>query len=128
MRNRQRTMRRSTRSGQQGLSLMALIFGLAILVIVAIFGMKLVPSYLEYKSAKGAIDALARSNAASPNDIRRNFESRSAVDGIESVKPQDLEITKQGNQIVIRFSYRKEVPLFKNVGVYIDYQASSGDD
>ena len=53
-------MRRSSRFGQQGVSLVALIFGFAILVIVAIFGMKLVPSYLEFRSAKNAIDALAR--------------------------------------------------------------------
>ena len=116
------------RSKQQGVSLMALIFGFAILVIVAIFGMKLVPSYLEFRSAKTSIDALARSGGASPNDIRRNFESRAAVDGIESIKPADLDITKQGNQVVISFSYRKEVPLFRNVGVYIDYQATSGGE
>ena len=117
-----------TRFGQQGLSLMALIFGFAILVIVSIFGMKLVPSYLEFKSAKGAIDALAKAGGATPNDIRRQFENRSAVDGITSVKPTDLDITKQGNQVVISFSYRKEVPLFSNVGLYIDYAATSGGD
>ena len=113
---------------QQGVSLMALIFGFAILVIVAIFGMKLVPSFLEFRSAKTAIDALARSGGASPADIRRNFESRSAVDGIESIKASDLDITKQGNQVVISFAYRKEVPLFSNVGLYIDYRASSGGE
>ena len=120
--------RLSSRYGQQGVSLMALIFGFAILVIVAIFGMKLVPSYLEFRSAKAAIDALARQGGASPNDIRRLFESRSAVDGIDSVKPADLDITKRGNQVVISFAYRKEVPLFSNVGLYIDYAASSGGD
>lgn len=116
------------RSKQQGLSLMALIFGFAILVIVAIFGMKLVPSYLEYRSAKNAIEALAARPGASPNDIRRQFESRSAVDDITTLKASDLDITKRGNQVVISFSYRKEVPLFANVGLYIDYAASSGGD
>ena len=116
------------RSKQQGVILMALIFGFAILVIVSIFGMKLVPSYLEFKSAKGAIDALAKAGGTTPNDIRRQFENRSAIDGINSVKPADLDITKQGNQVVISFSYRKEVPLFSNVGLYIDYAATSGGD
>jgi len=118
----------SARSTQQGLSLMGLIFVFAIVILVAIIGMKLVPSYLEYRSAKNAIDALARSGGATPTDIRRNFESRSVIDGIEAVKPSDLDITKQGNQVVISFAYRKEVPLFSNVGLYIDYRASSGGD
>ena len=116
------------RSRQKGVSLMALIFGFAVLVIVSIFGMKLVPSFLEFRAAKNAVDALARNPGASPADIRRQFESRSAIDDISSIKAQDLEITKQGNQVVISFSYRKEVPLFRNVGLYIDYQASSGGD
>ena len=121
---------RSSRSrfGQQGVSLMVLILGFAVLVIVAIFSMKLVPSFLEFRAAKNAIDALSRNSAASPADIRRQFESRSAIDDISSIKAQDLDITKQGNQVVISFAYRKEVPLFRNVGLYIDYQASSGGD
>ncbi|HUQ75434.1 MAG TPA: DUF4845 domain-containing protein [Burkholderiales bacterium] len=119
-------MGRTIKFRQQGVSIMALIMGLALLIIVAIFGMKLIPSFLEFRAAKGAIEQLARSSAASPNDIRRSFESRSAVDDISSLKAQDLEITKQGNQVVISFSYRKEVPLFSNIGLYIDYAASSG--
>ena len=118
----------SARSRQQGLSLVGLIFVFAIVVFVAIFGMKIVPSYLEFRSAKNAIDALAHGGGATPRAIRRNFESRSVIDGIEAVKPSDLDITKQGNQVVISFAYRKEVPLFSNVGVYIDYRASSGGE
>ena len=113
------------RSRQTGVSLVALILGFAVLVIVAIFGMKVVPSYLEFRSAKNAIDAIAR-QGGSVADIRRSFESRSAIDDISSVKAADLEITKEGNQVVIGFSYRKEVPLFSNVGLYIDYNARSG--
>jgi Tfp pilus assembly protein FimT len=116
------------RSKQQGVSLMALIFGFAILVILAIFGMKLVPSYLEFRAAKNAIEALARNPGASPNDIRRQFESRSAIDDITTIKAQDLDISKSGNQVVVSFAYRKEVALFRNVGLYIDYQATSGGD
>lgn len=118
----------SARSAQQGLSLVGLILVFVIVVFVALFGMKLVPSYLEYRSAKNAIDALARSGGATPTDIRRNFESRSVIDGIEAVKPSDLDITKQGNQVVIAFAYRKEIPLFANVGIYIDFAASSLGD
>lgn len=114
-----------TRSRQAGVSLMALIFGFAILVIVAIFGMKIIPSYLEFRAAKNAIDALAQ-QGGSPADIRRNFDSRAAVDDINSIKASDLEITKEGGAIVIGFAYRKEVPLFTNVGLYIDYNARSG--
>jgi Domain of unknown function (DUF4845) len=114
------------RRRQTGVSLMALIFGFAILVIVAIFAMKVVPSYMEYRSAKAAVEILGRTGG-SPADIRRGWESRSAIDNITTVSAKDLEITREGNQTVVGFAYRKEVPLFSNLGVYIDFAANSGE-
>ena len=112
------------RKQQNGLSLLGLIFVLFLIVIVALFAMKIVPSFLEYRTAKSAIDAIARS-AQSPQDARRAFENRSAIDDIKTIRPQDLEISRDGNQLVIAFAYRKEVPLFGGVGLYIDYAANS---
>ena len=112
------------RKQQYGVSLMSLIMGLFILVIVAIFGMKLVPSFLEYRTAKAAIEAIA-AQAQSPGDVRRLFDSRAAVDDITSIKATDLEIGKEGNRMVISFEYRKEVPLFGPVGLYINYAADT---
>jgi Tfp pilus assembly protein PilX len=112
---------------QQGLSLVGLIIGLIVLAMVALFGMKVIPSYLEFRSAKNAIDAIARERPGSTvADVRRAFENRSAIDDINTVRPSDLEITKEGNAVVISFAYRKEVPLFNNVGLYIDYAARAG--
>ena len=115
------------RTTQTGVSLVMLIIVLILVAIVALFGMKVVPSYLEFRSAKNAIEAIARERqGATPGDIRRAFENRSTIDDINSVKPADLEIGKDGNAITISFAYRKEVPLFRNVGLYIDYAASAG--
>ncbi len=114
---------------QRGISLVGLILILFVLVIVAIFGMKLVPSFLEYRAAKGAIEAIAEQNPGSPTDVRKAFEARAAIDDINSVKPADLEIGKEGNQVVIGFGYRKEVPLWGDVvGVYINYAARAGGE
>jgi hypothetical protein len=112
---------------QRGLGLVALIVVLAIIVGFALFAMKIIPSYLEFRAAKSAIDAIARDKTgASVGDIRRAFENRSTIDDITAVKATDLEITKDGNGVVISFAYRKEVQLFPNVGLYIDYTARAG--
>ena len=110
---------------QQGVSIMALIIGLVIFIIVALFGMKVLPSYMEYRAAKGAVEVIAKQPNASVADIKKAFEARSLIDGINSIKPNDLEITKEGNDVVVGFAYRKEVPLFGPVGLYIDYAANS---
>jgi hypothetical protein len=94
--------------------------------LLALLGMKLIPAYMEYGTAKNAIQGIARDKGnASPQEIRRAFDSRAAIDDITAVKASDLEITKDGGEVVIRFAYRKEVPLFANVGVYMDFAAST---
>lgn len=116
------------RTTQRGVTLMGLIVGLFVVIVLALFAMKLIPPYIEYFTAKGAIEAIAREGQAStPAEVRRAFENRSAIDDINAVRATDLEISREGNDVVIGFAYRKEVPLFANVGVYIDFAASSRD-
>jgi len=107
---------------QAGLSLVALIMGLAILVVVGIFGMKLVPVYLEFYKAKEAIVAISNEKHGTAVEMRKAFDARATIDDIESIKSADLQIDKDG----ISFAYRKEVPLGGNVGLYIDFAASAG--
>ena len=109
---------------QCGVSIMGLLTVLVILVVVALFGMRVIPSFLEFRTAKTAIELVSRS-AQSPADARRAFENRAAIDNIQTIRPQDLEISREGQQMVISFAYRKEVPLFGPVGLYIDYAADS---
>ena len=111
---------------QRGISLMGLIIGLFILVLVALFAMKVIPSYMEYSSAKSAIQAISRDQQINtPLMVRNAFEARAQVDNITAIKASDLEITKEGNRMAISFAYRKEVPLNDNVGLYIDYTANT---
>ena len=110
----------------QGVTIVGLVVVLVVLIFAALLAFKLIPPYLEFRAMKGAIQAIARERqSASVADIRRAFESRQAIDDFQSVKPADLDITKQGNQVVIAFAYRKEVPLFTGVGLYIDFAANS---
>jgi hypothetical protein len=116
------------RNRQQGITLMGLIVGSVVLIFAAVLAMKLVPPYLEFfavKKALAGIGADTRGRSASVADIRRLFENRSAIDDINSVKSSDLDISKQGNNYVVTAAWRKEVPLFANIGVYIDFTAST---
>ena len=111
---------------QRGVTLSGLFVVLFILIFGALLAMKLIPAYIEYGTAKNAIQAIARDRAGqSPAEIRRAFDARASIDDIKTVKASDLDITKEGGEVVIGFAYRKEVPLFGNLGVYIDFAANS---
>jgi len=112
------------RNRQPGVSIMGLLTVLVLIIVVALFAMKIIPSFLEFRTAKTAIELIAPA-AQSPQDARRAFENRATIDDITTIRAQDLEISREGNQLVIAFAYRKEVRLFGPVGLYIDYAASS---
>jgi Domain of unknown function (DUF4845) len=113
------------RNRQLGLSLGGLIFGSVVLIFVVLLGLKVGPKYMEYFTAKEAITAIANSGETSPGEIRKSFDARQAIDEMPSLKPSDLVISREGGQVVISFAYRKDIPLFANVGLYVDFQASS---
>ncbi|HEY6821014.1 MAG TPA: DUF4845 domain-containing protein [Burkholderiales bacterium] len=116
------------KNGQAGVSLGGLLIVLAFLAVLGVFAMKLIPHYMQYGKAKGAIEAVARDKQnGTVAEIRKAFDARATIDDIDAVKPEDLEITKEGNQVVISFAYRKEIPLVANIGLYIDFAANSKD-
>ena len=114
------------RKHQLGVSLGGLMIGAVVLIAVALLGMKLAPSYIEFFAIKKAVVSIAgEKRGGTVADIRKTFDARAVIDDIRTVKGSDLEVTKEGADLVVAASYRKEVPLFGNVGLYIDFNASS---
>ena len=116
------------RKRQQGLGFAGVIILLIAIVFIAIIGMKLVPAYIEYFTIKKAITGMTQSGelrGGSVADVRKAFDRRAAVDDITALRPEDLEISKEGTEIVVSFAYEKRVPLFYNISVLIDFAGSS---
>jgi hypothetical protein len=101
---------------------------LVAIVFIAIIGMKVVPAYIEYFTIKKAIAGITQSGelrGASVADVRKAFDRRANIDDITAVTPQDLEISKDGNEVVISFAYEKRIKLFYNVSLLIEFAGSS---
>ena len=115
------------RANQLGIGLGGLMVGAVIFIVVAMVGLKLTPSYIEFFAIKKAVNAVASEarGGATVVEIRKSFDARATIDAIESVKGSDLEVTKDSNGVVVTAAYRKEIPLVGNIGVYIEFNASS---
>lgn len=116
------------RARQRGITLMGLIIGSVVVVVLALLFMRLLPSYIEYFTIKRAVVAIAnevKGRGVQAGEVRRAFQNRAVIDDIKSVSHTDLELSRQGNDYQIVAAYRREIPLFANIGVYIDFEASS---
>lgn len=112
---------------QLGVSLSGLLVWCIILALVAVTGMKVVPSVIEYYKIVKATKAVAAQAppGTSVTDLRKAFDRYANIDVIEAIKGSDLEISKDGNQVVIDFAYEKQIPLFTNVSLLINFTGST---
>jgi len=115
------------RNKQRGISFPVIFLIGVVLALAAVGAMKIAPAYTDFLTAKKAIVAVAagEGRTGSVNDMRRAFDRRSAIDNITVVTPGELEISKDGGEVVISFAYTKKIPLFANVSLLIDFAAST---
>src|SRR5947209_15255700 len=111
---------------QRGITLIGMVVVCIVIVLVAIGGLKIAPAYIEYFKVKKAITSIAQTKGT-VQEVRIAFDRRAAIDDIDVIAGRDLEITKEGNDIVISFAYPKRISLFGNVSVVFDFAASSNN-
>lgn len=113
-------------SRQRGLSMVTFLVVAVVLVFGAIGGMKIGPSYMEYSKIKKAVSAVALEGRTSTVlEVRRGFDRRAQIDDIDVISGNDLEVSKEGNEVVVAFSYSKKVPLGGNVSLLIEFAGAS---
>ena len=111
---------------QKGITLMGLLITGIVVIFVAIGLLKIAPAYIEYFKVKKAVVAIAQTNAGGTvQDVRRSFDLRSAVDDIDVISGKDLEVSKDGNELVVSANYIKQIPLFGNISIVINFAATS---
>lgn len=113
---------------QRGIGILALILGGGLLFFAALLGMKVLPEVLGYFTVVKNVKATAHDpglSGSSVSQVRSAYLKRTQVEGGSPVGAEDLEITKEGNEIIVAFSYSRKIPLFANVSLLIDFQGSS---
>jgi hypothetical protein len=121
-------MRMINRAYQRGITVTGLIFVGMILLLITIIGMKILPEVIEYAKIVANIKAVAQDSTlrqASTAEVRKAYERRAVVDHTSAIAARDVEITRDGNTLVLSFAYRKEIRLFGPVGLVIDFEAST---
>jgi hypothetical protein len=111
---------------QRGLSMTLFLVVGAVLVLVALAGMRIGPAYLEYSKVKKAVVAVAlEGKSTTVAEVRKAFDRRAVIDDIDVIAGGDLDITKEGGDVVVSFAYSKQVPLFSNVSLLIQFEGAS---
>ena len=109
---------------QRGVSLSGLIVGLGVIIAVAMLGMKVFPSILEYRSIKDGIVA-AKRLGGTPAELGASFNKHAEINMINAIGGKSLIITKVNNDTEVSFDYEQNIPLFKDVSLLIHYAGTT---
>jgi len=113
---------------QRGLTMSGFMTWAVIFIVVILLAFKIGPAYWEEVAIKKMLKAMAADpGLASGNRpaIERAFQLRTAVDDIKAIGPKDIEIVKEGSDIVLSATYTARVPLFLNISACMDFNPSS---
>lgn len=119
---------KSLKKHQRGISMVGFIFGAFALIIVAVFGMKLVPSYLHSSQIGEIFHEIANDPAmreASEREIMESFRKRASVNDINDLQPEDIVIDRDGGNLRLSASYSIKVHLAGNVTLLLEFNPSS---
>ena len=113
---------------QNGLTLSGLLIVCFILVFVALLGFKLFTPYMQYITIEKTFKEIANDpevKNGTIKDVRNSFAKHSIIDNISAIGSDDLDISKNGDDLTISASYSVKIPLFYNISLLLDFSPSS---
>ena len=113
-----------TQHQQRGLTFVGLLFVGIILAFAGVVVAQVVPTYIEYMAVQKATDKAAASGNTVA-EIRAAFDRAAQIDDIRTISGRDLEISKQGDRVVVAFDYSREIHLFGPAYLVMKYQGRS---
>jgi len=111
---------------QRGLSLVGLfLVGIIVVALIAL-GFRVVPAVVEYIAIERAVQKI-KNEGSTVRELQAAFDRHATIDDITSISSRDLDITKEGDRIVISYAYAKKVPITDNVSLVIDFSGTTRD-
>lgn len=114
----------NAKSAEQGFTLSGFLFVIIVVALLAIVGMKVVPTVVEYAAIKKAI-ASAKSAGTTPREIQDSFEKQRTTAYIDSVTAKDLDIVKTDSGYEVSVAYQKKIELVGPASLVLDYEATT---
>ena len=112
-----------SRSKQRGITFFGLIFVGGVLAVTGVILAQIFPTYVEYQAIQKAVNK--SKDGGSVAEIRATFDRSAAIDNFTSISGKDLDVTKEGDQVVVSFAYQREIHLTGPAWLTMKYSGRS---
>lgn len=97
------------KSRQHGLSFLGLLVMGGLLAVTGVIVAQVVPTAIEFQAVSKAASKAREGNSVA--EVRSIFDKAAAVDNISTISGKDLDVSKEGDKIVVSFAYQREIHL-----------------
>ena len=111
------------KSRQRGISFIGLLLVGGIVAVTGVVAAEAFPTVLEFEAIKKAVSKAALGNSVP--EIRSIFDKAADIDNIKTISGKDLEVTKEGDKVVVSFSYEREIHLAGPAYLTLKYNGRS---
>ncbi len=115
--------RSGTARAQRGISFIGLLFVGIVLACVGVVVAQVVPTLIEYQAIDKAANK-AKEGSTVP-EVRAIFDRAQSIDDFHSVSGKDLVVKKDGDKVVVAYSYEREIHLFGPAFLTLKYAGQS---
>lgn len=111
------------KSRQHGITFIGLLFIGGILAVTGVIVAQVIPTLIELQAITKAVNK-ARDGNSVP-EVRMIFDRAAQIDDIKSISGKDLDVSKEGEKVVIRFAYQREIHLAGPAWLTLKYDGQS---
>jgi Tfp pilus assembly major pilin PilA len=111
------------KSRQGGISFIGLLFVVGVLAAFGVLVAQAFPTVVEYQAVMKAAQKASQGNTVP--EVRSIFYKAAQIDDISAITDKDLDISKNGDKVVVKFAYNKEIHMFGPAFLLLKYQGQS---
>lgn len=111
------------RSRQAGISFIGLIVVAALLAMGGVVAAQVFPTALEFVAVQRAVQKA--STGQSVAEIRDIFDKAASIDDIKSISGKEIDVSKEGDKVVVAFAYQREIHLVGPAFLTLKYEGRS---
>lgn len=114
---------RSSPARQQGLSFLGLLIVMIALALIGVLGAQAFPTYVEYQAIQKAVNK--SKDGGTVAEVRAIFDRAAAIDDIKSISGKDLVVTKNGDKVLVKYAYTREIHMAGPAYLLLKYDGQS---
>jgi Tfp pilus assembly protein PilE len=113
---------------QQGMTMIGILFVLALIGVIGYAGMRITPLYLNYLKVARSMEATAsefKGDSVDQAALRRTLEKHWQIEDIDSVDAKDVEISKDDSGTVMHVAYDDSAPYIANLSLTMHFDKTA---